>query len=68
MNFLQMFLMWFPPCAMFVALAWVTEFAWREEKRAVSASIIRRIVEPDTRPLQYMPVDYPWQHGDWWKL
>jgi hypothetical protein len=29
MSRLDCFLMWFPPCAMFVAVAWVTESAWR---------------------------------------
>jgi|HubBroStandDraft_5_1064220.scaffolds.fasta_scaffold559640_2 hypothetical protein len=33
MNFLTCFLMWFPACALFVAIAYRTEMAWLAEDR-----------------------------------
>lgn len=52
MSFFQTFLMWFPPCAMFVALAWVTEFAWREEKQKDRFGKMRRVIyQEDGAPL-----------------
>jgi hypothetical protein len=54
MSFLQTFLMLFPACALFVAVAYVTELAWREEKRAVSAKVRRRMIyQEDGKPLCY---------------
>ena len=49
-------------CA-FVALA----LNHQERRRLNAAAIIRRIVEPDTRPY-FLDTEYPWKHDQWWKL
>ena len=51
MSFLQTFLMLFPACALFVAVAYITELAWREETRAVFAKARRLIYQEDGKPL-----------------
>lgn len=43
MNFLNTFLMWFPPCALFVAVAYVTEMAWSYEDHMLTRWFLRSI-------------------------
>jgi hypothetical protein len=40
---IETFLMWFPPCALFATVAYVTEFSWSAEDRAVRAWMKRRL-------------------------
>lgn len=51
MNFLDTLLMWFPPCALFIAVAWVTECAWRAERRDRFGKMRRVILQEDGKPL-----------------
>jgi len=67
------FLMWFPPCAMFVAVAWVTELAWRAEDHWTKRRTIRRILGADTRPnlprlLPFEQKPLPWKRKSWFNL
>jgi hypothetical protein len=67
------FLMWFPPCAMFVAVAWVTELAWRAEDHWTKCRTIRRILGADTRPdfprlLPFEKAPLPWKQESWFSL
>ena len=66
-------LMWFPPCAMFIAVAWVTEMAWRQEEQTTKRKLIRRIVAQDTRPdlprlLPFEERPLPWKKESWFGL
>jgi hypothetical protein len=66
---IETLLMWFPACALFVTLAYVTEFAWRAEQRKERRRFtepMRRVIEPDTRPLMYRGEDTPiWKTQQW---
>lgn len=46
LRFLELFLMWFPPCAMFVCVAFICECVWHgiEQKRRIKelARVIRQ--------------------------
>jgi hypothetical protein len=39
----ETFLMLFPPCALFVTVAYVTEFSWSEQDLIVRAWLKRRL-------------------------
>jgi hypothetical protein len=39
----ETFMMWFPPCALFVTVAYVTEFSWSEQDFAMRAWLRRRL-------------------------
>jgi len=40
----------------------------RERKRLRTLTAIRRITFEDTRPLQYLPSRFPWEHPSWFDL
>jgi hypothetical protein len=68
MTFLQTFLMWFTPCAFFVAVAYITEKAWKKER--ASGEAMRRAIEPDTRPelertLPFASDPLLWNRKEW---
>lgn len=72
------FLMLFPACAMFVAVAVITERAWRDEDEWIKRGLFARLFQaqvreqqlraPDWRPLAYLENGYPWEHEQWWKV
>ncbi len=79
MTFLQDLLMWFPPCALCVAVAWITERAWLAEDEQIKRGLFRRFlraqirekqnrVPADTRPQAYMATRVLWQLPSWSKL
>lgn len=43
MNYLETLLMWFPPCALFVAVAYVTESAWSWQDRSIKRFLADRL-------------------------
>lgn len=74
------FLMLFPACALFVAVAVIVEREWQAEDNWIKRGLFarfhqaqvneqrRRAQMADDRPLAYLPSTYPWQHKQWWKL
>jgi len=57
------FLTWFPPCALFVTVAYVTEFSWKQETEAMRRKFVRRmlgdekravVLQEDGSPLMYV--------------
>jgi len=74
------FLMLFPACALFVAVAVITERVWRREDNRIKRGLFARFYQAqvneqrrrsgmaDERPLAYLPSSVPWKHEQWWKV
>jgi hypothetical protein len=55
MTYLQTLLMWFPACALFVAVAYVTECSWRaKDSRQGTFKGRRVLLQEDGAPLCYL--------------
>lgn len=50
---LDFFLMWFPISALFVAVAWITELAWKAKDQKLQPKQRRIIFQEDGKPLMY---------------
>jgi hypothetical protein len=43
---IQAFLMWFPPCALFIAVVYITECAWMDEDHWIRRGLLLRLTRP----------------------